>query len=184
MDCVFVLGDTCITMLQALLGAFLFAFLVFVFLVAPTIIQNLGDKQSDQIKQTEIVFERSVPETEQADVYEDEEQYKHPYMVGEMVFVGENEKLGAKLEVKSYDEEREEILCMLWIEAPIGSKCIRVRYIPETDYDLGSAEIEYTDAGGNGFTVEIGMGDEKIYNSDYSLVVEFSRSTFEDIREV
>lgn len=146
-----------------------------------------SDNESGEISQTDMNFEKSLPddqnaETEDASEDETEETFDHPYDVGKMIVVGENQNLGAKLEILEYNEDREEVYCKLWIEAPVGSKIIRPDYSSDTDYELGSAFIEYQDANGNGHNVEIGLADEKIAESSYTLVIEVSQSIFEDIR--
>lgn len=178
------IGDTCFDSTQLIVLFAGIAFLIMVIVVAISFVQGLSNKEDSGIRQTDMTIQKSAPSS--GGYYEDDDQSantsNHPYPVGWEVILGENKGLGAKVKIDQYDEEEREVYCTLFIEAPIGSKRIRVDYLDDDRYKLGTAVIEYEDPSGKALNVKIGLGDDKLYNCDYAVIIEVTESTFEDIR--
>lgn len=117
--------------------------------------------------------------------YEEEDYSDKPYDVDKEVFAGEYLDFGVKLKILFYinDDEKTEVHCKPIIEAPAGATNITTDHTWEGDYGLGMAIIHFTDAGGNAQHLNIGLSDEALEDCEYTVVIESTQSTFENITE-
>jgi hypothetical protein len=181
MECVFYLGNNCITNTERnilIVGA-----VGLLLLIIGIILYRKTVNEDDQggIKVTDMDIQKTIPQGESTLFVEEKNSYDHPFQVGTKVFVGEEEGLGAKLEILRYNEDNNEVICRLWIEAPSGSSTVIVDHMQSDSFDHGVAIIQYV-YDFRSHTIKIGLVNETLSDSNYTVVVVAISSTLENLQ--
>ena len=185
MECAFFLGNNCITATERnilIVGA-----VGLLLIIIGIILYRKKENEDDlgDIKVTDMEIKKTIPQGESVNygftLFNEGNSPDHPFPIGTKVFVGEEEGLGAKLEILRYNEDDNQVICRLWIEAPSGSSLVIVDHMQSDNFDHGVAIIQYVyDL--RSHTIKIGLVNETLSDSNYAVVVVAISSTLENLQ--